>query len=126
MTDEIADASVLANNEVVDVIANSISFTEGKGEQLIRPVSRGRGAVGQVFSRNVEMNFSTLKFSMPTTADNVTLARGWKTNANTNVFQVVAEGMTRTFTQAAVTNDYEVNIGSEGDIEIEVKSNAAI
>lgn len=127
---QLTDATLLANNEAVGVNPNSIAFTEGKGEQTLRPVSIGDGKVEQVFANNLETSMSKLKFTMPATIDNVALALAWKNNRNGNVFTIAgstADGdLTRTFTQAAVVNDYEVPIGTEADIEIEVMSNSAI
>lgn len=127
---QLTDATVLANNEAVAIIANSLKYTEGLGEQMIRAASIGGGKVEQIFSNDVETSFSSLMFEIPTTPENVALARSWKTNQNRNAFQIAGstpEGdVTRTFTQAAVLNDYEVGIGSETSIPIEIKSNPAI
>lgn len=127
---QLSDATLLANNEPVGIVANSLKYTEGKGEQTVRPMSIGGGAVEPVFANNVETNVSKLMFSLMTTVDNVALARQWKENKDQNVFQIAGStvdgNITRTFTRAAVTNDYEVPIGSEANIEIEVMANAAI
>ena len=127
---QLTNAAVLANNEVVGVDPNSVSFTEGKGEQSMRTVSVGGGKVEQVYAENVETNMSKLKFSMPTTPENVKLALAWKNNKNGNVYVIAGstpEGdVTRTFTQAAVVNDYEVPVGVDASIEIEIMSNPAI
>lgn len=127
---QLTDATVLANNEAVGVMPNSVAYTEGKGEQTQRPVSVGDGKVELVYANNLETSMSRLKFSLPATVDNVALALSWKVNRSQNVFQIAgstADGdITRTFTGAAVTNDYEVPIGTEADIEIEIMSNAAI
>jgi hypothetical protein len=127
---QLSDATVIVNNEAVGIVPNSLSFTEGLGEQNVRAVSIGGGKTEQVFARNVETNFSTVKFELPTTPENVALARAWKTLGNGNVVQiagVTAEGtLTRTFVQAALTGDYEVNIGTEANVEIEFKASTAI
>lgn len=127
---QLADATILANNEAVAVIPNSVKYTEGLGEQTVRAASVGGGKAEQIFAQNIETSISKLIFLLPTTPESITLARAWKTNGNQNVFQIAgstAEGdVTRTFTQASVVNDYEVEIGSETSIEIEVKSNPAI
>lgn len=127
---QLTDATVLVNNEAVGVIPNSVMFTEGLGEQVVRAVSIGGGKVEQVYARNLETNFSKVKFSMPTTPETVRLARQWKTSGNQNVVQIAGstpEGtVTRTFTGAALTADYEVPIGTEENIEIEFMANAAI
>jgi hypothetical protein len=125
---QLTDASVVANNELVGIVPNSLKYTEGFGEQSVRAASIGGGRVEQVYARNVESAFSKLMFDLPTTPENIVLARRWKANGNLNVFQIAGstpEGdVTKTFTQAAVTNDYEVEIGSEGNISIEIASNS--
>ena len=127
---QVTDATLLVNNEAVGIVPNTLVFTEGKGEQSVRAMSTGGGGVEQVFANNLETNFSTIKFSLPVTIDNVKLAKGWKVNGNQNVVQIagftVDGDLTRTFTQAALINDYEVAIGTETDIEIEMNANAAI
>jgi len=128
---QLADAAILVNNEVVSVTPNSVEFDEGLGEQKIRAVSVGGGQTEQVYARDVETNFSSVKFSLPTTPDNVKLARSWKTNANQNVVAIAGstsdgKTMTRTFTQAALVGNYKIPIGSEADIEIEFMANTAI
>lgn len=130
MSVQIADATVTVNNDPVSVTPNSVVFTEGLGEQSIRAASSGGGQVEQVYSNNIESNFATVKFDMPATVENVERAREWKTNTNQNVVQIAGrtpEGrVTRTFTQAAILNDYEVPLGSETDISVEFKANPAI
>ena len=127
---QLTDAAVLVNDEAVGIIPNSLSFTEGLGEQKIRAVSIGGGATEQVFANDLETNYSMVKFEMPTTPENVTLARSWKTNGNGNVVAIAGETpegqLTRTFTQAALTADYEVPIGTEANISIEMQANTAI
>lgn len=127
---QLTDATLVANNEVVGIVPNSMSFTEGKGEQTLRAMSIGNGAIAQVFANNLETSFSKLKFSLHATVENIQSALDWKNNSNANLFQIAGSTLdgdvTRSFTQAAVTNDYDVNIGTEADIEIEIMSNAAI
>lgn len=127
---QLADATLLANNEAILIVPNTLSFTEGKGEQILRPMSGGGGSVEPVFANDLESNMSKLKFSLPTTVENIKLAREWKANQNRNVFQIAGSttdgDITRTFTQAIVSNDYEVPVGTEANIEIEIQSKAAI
>jgi len=127
---QLTDATLLANNEVVGIVPNSLKYTEGFGEQKVRSTSIGGGKVEQIYARDLESALSKLMFDLPTTPENVALAREWKANGNLNVFQIAgftAEGeVTRTFGQAAVVNDYEVEIGADTNISVEVQSNAAI
>ena len=130
MTTQLADALVTVNNVPVAIMPNSLVFTEGLGEQVIRAASAGGGQVEQIYSNNIESNFSMVNFAIPATVDNIAAARQWKTNKNQNVVTVqgqTPEGtVTRTFTQAAILNDYEVALGSETDIPVEFKANPAV
>lgn len=127
---QLADAAVVVNNEAVAIMPNTLMFKEGLGEQNVRAASVGSGKVEQVYARNVETSVGAVKFELPTTPENIKLARAWKANQNQNVVQVAGstpEGeVTRTFTGAALVTDYEVNVGSETSIEVEFHTNPAI
>jgi hypothetical protein len=130
MAVQIADALIQVNDESVAIMPNSFMYTEGLGEQTIRAASAGGGQVEQIYSNNIESNFSTIKFDIPATIENQALARSWKVNRNQNV--VAATGSApegdfdRTFTQAAILGDYEVALGADTVISIEFKSNPAV
>ena len=130
MAIQLSDAAVLVNDEVVAIVANSLKFTEGFGEQTVRAASVGGGATEQVYSRDIESALSKVMFELHTTPANISLARSWKALANANVVAIAGsttEGdVTRTFTQAAMVNDPELEIGSEGMIAVEFASNAAV
>ena len=67
-----------------------------------------------------------VKFSLHNTAENIDLARTWKVNANNNAITITGNGLNRAVNNAAVTNDYEVNLGSDTTIDIEFKGDAAV
>lgn len=127
---QVANPTITVNNNVVAINPNSVAYTEGKGEQQVRAASAGGGQVEQIFSNNIETNFSMIKFEMPSTVDNIALAREWKSNTNQNLVQMTGrtvEGdVSRTFTQAALLPDYEVPLGSDTNIAIEFNANPAI
>ena len=127
---QVANPTVTVNNNVVAIIPNTCAFTEGKGEQNVRAASGGGGQVEQIYSENIETNFSMVKFELPPTVENIALAREWKSNTNQNLVQVASsnsEGrVTRTFTQASFLPDYEVPLGSDTNIAIEFRANPAI
>ena len=130
MATQLADALVTVNNVPISIMPNSLVFTEGLGEQIIRAASAGGGQVEQIYSNNIESNFSMVNFAIPATVDNISAARQWKSNRNQNVVTVQGQtpegAVTRTFTEAAILNDYEVALGSETDIPIEFKANPAV
>lgn len=131
MPAQLSDATLIANNEAVGVIPNTLKYTEGKGEQEMRTISLGGGKVETLYANNVETSLSNLSFELAVIPENIDLALAWKVNLNRNVFQIAGttpdgKTVTRTFTGAAVTNNYEVEIGSDTNISIEIMGNAAI
>lgn len=127
----LADPSVVINNEPVSVVPNSVKYTEGAGEQTMRAASTGGGGVQQVFSNNIETNFSKVMFSVYNDIDTIGDLRNWKKNSNQNVVVITGktpDGKTlrRTFNQAAMLNDYEVALGADTTIDVEFSSNAAV
>lgn len=130
MSVQITDPLVTVNNDSVGIVPNSLTYTEGKGEQSIMAASLGGDQTDQVYAHNIESNFATIKFEMYSTVENIAKADQWKSLRNTNVVQITASNadgnLTRSFTQAAILNDYEVNLGTEANIAVEFKSNPAI
>ncbi len=127
----LANPSVVINNEPVAIVPNSVKYTEGAGEQIMRAASVGGGSVQQVFSDNIETNFSKFTLSIYPDIQAIEDLRSWKKNANQNVIVLTGktkdgETLRRTFNQAALLNDYEVNLGSDTTIDIEFSANAAV
>lgn len=127
---QLSDATVIVNNEAIATVPNTIAFTEGLGEQNVKAASIGGGAVEQIYSNDLQSNFSMVKFEIPSTPENIELARSWKFNRNNNVVQIIGETLegtvTRTFARAALTGNYEIGIGSDSSIPLEFKANTAI
>lgn len=130
MGTQVADAVVTVNNDSIGIVPNSLSFNEGLGEQRVLPVSDGGGRVSQVFANDLETNFGKVNFSMRTTVENIARARAWKIGGNTNVVIIAGEDadgndFIRTFTQASLAANYDVQIQAEGTIDLEFQTNAA-
>jgi hypothetical protein len=127
MATQISDPSVLVNNVAVYIVPNTLEFDEGFGEQDVMVQSAGGGVLDQVFSDNVETSLGGFKFSLKTTIDNIALARSWKANRNQNVVTITAttpDGtLTRTYTGAAIVNNFTVQATADGVIELEWKGN---
>lgn len=130
MSEQLSNGTLLVNNDVVAYIPNTLTFTEGLGEQDIRTAAAGGGQTEQVFSDNVEMRYSTVKFEVPGTVENIAKARQWKQNKNQNLVQIqgrTSDGtLSRTFTQAALLTDYEVPLSNDGNITLEWRTNPAV
>ncbi len=129
-----ANPQVTVNNESIEIKPNSLSFTEGFGEQIVRAASAGGGSVVQILADNIEDNFSDVKFSLDPTLKLIALARSWKAAPGQNVVAVtgtVTDGteiatFARTFSKASITNNYEVPLGADTQIDLEWKSNSAV
>lgn len=131
MATQLSNPTVMVNNQQVAIEPNSFKYTEGLGEQKIKAAASGGNEIEQVFSEDVSTNFSMVQFEMSSTPENVELQRAWKIKKNTNFIEVFSRvpgeaDFTRSFSQAALLNDVEVNLGSEATISLEFKSNQAV
>ena len=122
----LVNPAVNVNNISIAIVPNSFTYTEGKGEQVVRVQSAGGGSVQSVLSQNVETNLSMVKFEMFPTADNIAAILSWKNNGNQNAISATANGFTRSFTNATLTNNYEVALGSDTKIQVEFHTDAAV
>lgn len=125
---QISDPSVLVNNVAVAIVPNSLTFDEGLGEQNVLVQSAGGGQLQQVYANDVATNLGMVKFSLQATKANIDLARSWKSSQNRNVVTITAANadgtLTRSFTNAAICNAYEVPLSADGVIELEFKGDA--
>ena len=117
------------NGLSVDIVPNSLSFTEGIGEQTVKAQSAGGDSVSSVFFENAESKISMLKFEVYATDIKIALARIWKTSKNNNI--CTWSGGSNSDTQrvlqfAALTNDYEVELKNEGILSLEFQGEAVI
>ena len=130
MAVQVADATLIIDNEPIGYSPNTIKFTEGFGEQTVRTMAVGGGEVELLFANNQETSFSKLMFEMPSTIDNIALARKWKAKGDTIVAQVTGrttEGnFTRTIRKSAMVNDHEVDISTEVNIPVEIHGARAV
>ena len=128
MARRIATPQLLINNNVIAINPNSLIFTEGLGEQTVTIASTGGGGTQIVTSNNVETNKSKIMFEVPSTKENIDFFRGVKSNSGLNVIQFSdpESGLARTITNATIINDYEISLGAEGNIPIEIEGSKSI
>lgn len=121
----ISVGQLIVNNIVVPYVPNSFKFTEGFGEYNQRAATSGSGTTETVFSENAEGKVSMFSFEIYPTKEGIALARSWKANKSNNVLEYIADGMQRTVTSGAITNDYEVEAGADTTISLEWKGDPA-
>jgi len=128
MSNQINNIAILINNVIVGYTSDSLSWKDGFGEYSVRNAVVGGGQTEQIFSEDLATKFGMVKFSMPTTEDNEKNKRDWKVNKNNNVVELVGptgSTFTKIFTQASILDDPESNASTDGNIEIEFRSNPA-
>ncbi len=124
----LANPQVEVNGLSVAIVPNSLSFTGGGGEQTVKSQSAGGESVEQVFFDNAESKFSMVKFDLYSTDDNIANARIWKFNLDNSAISITGgpgSNTHRVFNQAALTNDYEVNLKNEGIFSLEFHTKPA-
>jgi hypothetical protein len=117
---------IIINNVVYPIVPNTLTYTEGFGEYNMRGSSIGAGLTEVVFSENSENKMSKINFELYPTAENLKSAREWKVNLNDNLIEMSADDLNRTITNAALINDYEVNIGADTTIALEFVGDPAV
>lgn len=129
MANQLNNVAVLVNNDIVAYEANTLSYDDGFGEYNVRNAVVGGGQTEQIFSEDLATKFSMVKFSLPSTEDSAALVREWKNNLNNNVVELQSSTggaqFTRIFTQASIQGNPEVNLSTDGMVEIEFRSNPA-
>lgn len=129
----LANPQVTVDGQLISVKPNSVKYTEGFGEQIVRAASGGGGAVEQVFADDITDNFSMIGFEIDPDPDLIDFFRAVK--ATPGVHTVILSGeatigtqtkeLTRTFQHASLISNYEVPLGADTAISIEFKSDPA-
>ncbi len=128
MSDQLNNVAILVNNDIIAYEANTLSYDDGFGEYSVKNAVVGGGQTEQVFSEDLATKFSMVKFSLPSTEDSAKLVREWKNNLNNNVVELMSAttgNFTRIFTQASIQGNPEINLSTDGTVEIEFRSNPA-
>ena len=128
----LSNPSVLINGTPFPVLGNSVSFTEGQPEATIRTQIVGNNVV-QDYTENFETAMSVFKCSFLSTAEQIEQVRAFRQLKNTNIITLTAtetvsgveSPIRRTFTNASITNQYEVALGSDVQVDLEWMSDQA-
>ena len=122
---KIVDPQVVINNSVIKVVPNSVSYTEGFGEQNSEVQSAGGGGTEKVDSQNVETGFSMVKMLTFPTLGKSGLLRALKAGSPSVIAITDGAGFSRTFTCATLNNDPDINLGSDEQIDLEFTTQPA-
>lgn len=122
----LATPQLIVNDIVFLIKPNSLSYTEGFGERKVRVKSAGGGSKVIVVTRDLESEYSMVKFTAFTEDVSIETIRGWQEKLAANTIRFSDAGLQRAVTQAIVTNDPEINFGVDGEIDIEFQGNPAV
>ena len=127
----LSDPQVTLNDELLTIVANSVSYTPGDGERSIKAAGTGGGKPVLTISENVETKIATAKFSVFTTVDNANTIEQASKRLNNNVLVLAGTdpfgaSLRKTFTNATVTNNPEFNLQADGQIDVEMSSDPAV
>jgi len=129
MANQLNNVAILVNNDVIAYEANTLSYHDGIGEYSVRNAVVGGGQTEQIFSEDLSTRFGMVKFSLPSTEDTATLIREWKFNINNNVVELQSSTggaqFTRIFTQASILDNPELNMSTDGVVEVTFNTNPA-
>ena len=120
------NAIVTVDDTNVKVMPNSTAYNDGDGEVTLRPQSVGE-TIEVVESVNAETKIGMVKFSLLSTDENADLLRTWirSGSAHTVTIAVRNSDFTRSFRNMKVTNNPDIELGHDANIEVEFKGERA-
>lgn len=115
---------VEVNNQAIAIKANTVMVNEGLGETTVTAASLGGDEVEIEISDSAEDKVGKCSFAMSSTVANKKTARGWKLNPGVNVIKIGGEdpegnSFVNVYRKMSITNNYDVNLQSGGDIALE-------
>lgn len=126
MSNKLTDVAITLNDAKLPYVPNTLSFTEGLGEVMVEVATAGNGALEGVTSVDVSTKIPMAKFALFPTPEAIEAALQAKRQPGLNRLVLTGKNasgsLKRTFVEASVTNDYEVQLTADGNIEIEMKA----
>ena len=116
----LATVTLQVNDETVLYKPDSLEFSDGFGEMVVRFQTSGGGGGETVFTEKAETKYAYVKVTLLTTAANIEKTRQWLTSsrqANGNVVNL-SGGVARSFQKMRITEEPKFGVGSEGEFEI--------
>ena len=125
------DPQVTLNDELLTIVANSVSYTTGDGERSVKAAGTGGGKGVLTISENVETKISTAKFSVFTTVENADIVESAIKRLNGNVLVIAGtdpfgNSLRKTFTNAVIMNNPEFTLQTDGQVDVEISSDPVV
>lgn len=113
---------IILNNKLLAIVADTFTFTGGRGEHTHRRASTGGNGTVAVFSKNAETFKSMVKFEIHPTTDNFDTIDTAKVNGANNSLEATENGKTYVFTNLVITNDPEFPAGADTTVSVEAEA----
>jgi hypothetical protein len=114
----LSNPSVEVNGETIGIVPNSLSYKDGRGNRTVRPESAGGNSINVVVTEDAETKKGMVKFSLYNTKVNDELKVSWQSTVDGNTVRFSDGDFVKPFRQMFVTEDPEVALGADGNMEI--------
>lgn len=114
--------TVKVNNDILEIVPNSYSYTTGRGTTNVRAASRGGTNSRSIHTKDAESQFSKITFSLFNTKENQAKVAEWQANTGLNTvdhFQI-ADDIAESFQHVSVTNDPDFKAAADAVVAIEM------
>ncbi len=109
------------DGDVISYIPNSVVYNEGAGEMKVKVESAGGGTVEPIVTENAETKIGMVKFKVSPTSTHLGQIREWQTSSRDGgvTIDLSKDDIQVPFTQMILINNPDVNVGVDGEIELE-------
>lgn len=118
MARTLSNPTVEVNNIVIGIVPNSCSYKGGKGNKNVRPQSSGGDMVEMIVTEDAENKKSMVKFKLYPTLANIDYVKDWQELENGVAINLSDGDFTQQFRGMHITEDPEVALGADGELEI--------
>ena len=115
----IFDPQIRLNNTTIAKVGNTATLDTGDPESMNSPQTSGNGEVEMVYSEDITTKYSTFKFSLYSTVENIDLVSEVKKDRNNNYITINSEQGNYVLKDAALINKPEFALENEGMAELE-------
>ena len=117
--------SLQINGLYVSIVPNSLSIRRGFGTTTVDAESIG-STVTTVFKKDQTKAVGYVTFMIEPTDDNISQMQVIQDNNPNNVVQITQNNFSRTMPAAAITNDFDENLGADKNITIEMSGDQIV
>lgn len=121
---QLSTVQLVVDNDPVSYVPNTLSYNEGLGEQTVK--SQNATLTNAV---NLETLVGMVKFDLTSTIENINLAKKWKTQGKSSAGALISmasgKSFSKSFTNMALTNNYEIPLSQDGQFTLEFSGSPA-